>query len=323
MARPVALVTNFSKTAFPRLLAEIEAGPRPPIADWCIGTYGISKPMADAIAAARFRYAPVFAIQPRTSKRIRERRRVRKAETELLDPEFAGKIPGGNAVLPPANQRAWGIEFGRRYRDYIRRQRSAGVRIDTWQFDEILGKCATSSAHRAFAGGILHGLANGRPELGDQHEKGFVWFGLKPLTDIPAPASGTEAARFWDEVAQATLLLVGEEYPAFHGSAEQAAREKAVGQQRLNGGLHPDLARKYVCLMTPGWTHSASLLGNVDDKPPAFVTDWRQGFIRARSEMEHPQGFGQFRFTAANLRPNERLRDAVASLHFANRQLNP
>jgi hypothetical protein len=177
MARPVALVTNFSKTAFPRLLAEIEAGPRPPIADWYIGTYGISKPMADAIAAARFRYAPVFAIQPRTSKRIRERRRVRKAETELLDPEFAGKIPGGNAVLPPANQRAWEIEFGRRYRDYIRRQRSAGVRIDTWQFDEILGKCATSSAHRAFAGGILHGLANGRPELDDQPEKGFVWFG--------------------------------------------------------------------------------------------------------------------------------------------------
>jgi len=323
VARPVALVTNFSKTAFPRLLAEIVAGPRPPIADWYVGTYGISKPMADAIAAAELRYAPVFAIQPKTSKGIRERRRVRKAEAELLDREFEGKIPGGNAVLPPSNQRAWGIEFGRRYRDYMRRQRKDGVHIHRWQFDEILGKCATDPAHRAFAGGILHGLTNGRPELEDEPEKGFVWFGLDPLTDIPGPASGNEAARFWDEVAQATFLLVGEEYPRFRGSSEQAAREKAVGQQRLDGGLHPGLRRKYVCLMTPGWTDSVSLQGNVDHKPPAFVTDWRQGFIRARSELEHPQGFGQFRFTEANLRPNERLRDAVASLHFANTQIGP
>ena len=90
MARPIALVANFSKTAFPRLLAEIAAGRRPPIADWYIGTYGISKPMAGAIAAARIRYAPVFAIQPKTSSGVRERRRVRKAEAGLLDPEFAG-----------------------------------------------------------------------------------------------------------------------------------------------------------------------------------------------------------------------------------------
>ena len=83
MARPVALVANFSKTALSRILDEIKADPQPLIADWYIGTYRISKP--DAIAAARFRHAPVLAIQPRTSSRVRERRRVRKAEAMLLD----------------------------------------------------------------------------------------------------------------------------------------------------------------------------------------------------------------------------------------------
>jgi hypothetical protein len=193
MARPVALITNYGKTTFPRILGEIEAVPRPPIADWYIGSYGISKPQAEAIAAAGFRYAPMFAIQPDTSAGLRERRRVTKKEEALLDPELAGRIPG-SGVVPPVRPRAWGIEFGQRFRDYMRRQRQAGVQIATWQFDEILGKCATSAAHRAFAAGILRGLAEGRPELGEPVEQGFVWFGLKPLIGIPAPGFSEEAA---------------------------------------------------------------------------------------------------------------------------------
>lgn len=322
MPRPVALIANFSKTAFSKILAEIEAGPQPPVADWYIGTYGISKPVADAIAAAGFRYAPVCAIQPKTSPGIREQRRVRKSEAALLDPDFAGRIPG-SGVVPPVKPRAWGIEFGQRYRDYMRRQRRAGVSIDTWQFDEILGKCATSAAHRAFAGGILRGLTEGRPELGEAVEQGFVWFGLKPLTNVPDPTFSDETARFWEEVERATLFLVGEEYPMFRGSSAAAASEEAVGHRRLVGGLNRKLGRRYVCGMTPGWTSSSSLGGNVDGRPPEFVTDWRNGFIAARKGVQRPRGYAQFRFTDENVRPGERIKDAVVSLHFASRQLSP
>jgi hypothetical protein len=322
MPRPVALITNFSKTVFPRILSEIEAGPHPPTADWYIGTYGISKPVADAVAAAGFLYAPVFAIQPKTSSGVREQRRVRKTEAALLDPDLAGRIPGSGAVVPPVKPRAWGIEFGQRYRDYMRRQRRAGVQIDSWQFDEILGKCATSAAHRAFAAGILRGLAEGRPELGDTVEQGFVWFGLKPLTNVPGPSFSEETAHFWEEVERAALFLVGEEYPIFRGDTMSAATEQAVGHKRLVGGLHRELGRKYICGMTPGWTPSPSLRGNVDGKPREFVTDWRRGFIKSRKAVERPSGYAQFRLTHENVRPGARISDAVASLQFASVQLS-
>jgi hypothetical protein len=322
MARPVALITNFSKTGFPRILAQIEAGPRPPIADWYVGTYGISKPMAEKITAAGFRYAPVFAIQPHTSANVREKRRVRKAEASLLDPAFAGEIPtsGSPAIIPPAKRRAWGIELGQRYRDYMRKQRAAGVPIDTWQFDEILGQCASSAAFRDFVGGILRGLAEGRPELADRPEKGFVWFGFRALSELPSPASSDEVARFWKEVARATLFLVGEEYPFFRGNVTAAARDRAVGHQRLVGGIR-ELGRKYICAMTPGWKSSPGLRGHVAGTSPEFVTDWRQRFIEARIALQRPRGYGQFSFTRENLRPGERIDDAVASLHFASEQL--
>lgn len=323
MARPVALITNFSKNAFPRILAQVAAGPQPPVADWYIGTYGISKPMADKITAAGFRYAPVFAIQPRTSVKIRAQRRVRKAEESLLDPAFAGKIPGSGAIIPPAKRRAWGIELGQRYRDYMRKQRAAGVPIDSWQFDEILGQCASSAAYRAFVGGMLRGLAEGRPELADMPEKGFVWFGFKPLTEIAGPGSSDEVTRFWEELARATLFLVGEEYPFFRGSVTTAASDRARGHLKLVDSLHSELGRKYICGMTPGWKSSPGLRGNVDDKPLDFVTDWRQGFIEARTALQRPRGYGQFSFTKENLRPRDRIDDAVASLHFASERLAP
>jgi len=321
MARPVALIMNFSKTASSKIVSEIEAGPRPPVADWYIGTYGISKPLGQALAAAHVRYAPVFAIQPHTSSGVRERRRVTTKEAALLDREFAGKIPGSD-VVPPEKPHAWGVEFGQRYRDYMRRQRRAGVDLDTWQFDEILGKCATSAEHRAFAAGILRGLRLGRPELGDEIQRGFVWFGLQPLTEVPGPGSSDDCAQFWREVEQAALFLVGEEYPMFRGSSAAAASDKAAGHERLLAGLSKQLGRRYICGMTPGWTPSVSLGGNVDQKSPEFVTQWRQGFIAARKSARRPRGYAQFRLTNENVRPGERIADAVASLHFANRQLS-
>ena len=75
MPKPVALVTVFSKKpALERILDEIEALPRPLVADWYVGTYGIGARMAADIAATGCRFAPVFAIQPRTTKIVRQGR---------------------------------------------------------------------------------------------------------------------------------------------------------------------------------------------------------------------------------------------------------
>jgi hypothetical protein len=327
MARPVALITNFKPTALPRILHQIAAGP--PVADWYIGHYGISKKMAERITAEGFRYAPICAIQPQSSN-LRARRQLRKHEKEkvrLHDPDsarFAGQIPatGDPAIVPPSKRRAWGIEFGRRYRDYMRRNRDAGVDVHTWQFDEIVGKCATNAGFRAFVGGILRGLAEGRPELEDELEQGFVWFSFKALTELDDPADpADDVARFWEEVTRATLFLVGEEYPEFTGLPTDAARVKAKGHKRLSGSLQ-QLRRKYICGMTPGWKLSSpGLGGNVGDKTPDDVTDWRRDYIDARLALQRPRGYGQFSFTGkGNLKP-EHLDDAVASLRFASERL--
>ena len=324
MARPVALITTFSKNALPGILAAIEAGPQPPVADWYVGTYGISKAMASEITATGCRYAPVFAIQPKTTLRAREKRQVPKDHDSLLDPALAGEIPGKGAVIPPPpNRRAWGIELGQRYRDAMRKWRARDVHIDTWQFDEILGQCGSSAGHREFVGGILRGLAEGRPQLGDKLEKGFVWSAFTALR-LPGPASSDEVARFWEDLARAALFLVGEEFPAFRGNVTTAARERSAGHRRLVGGVHKELGQKYICGMTPGWKQPSpgGLQGNVDLKPPAFVTNWRKGFIDARIALERPRGYGQFNFVEGNAR-GEHLADAVASLHFASEQLGP
>jgi hypothetical protein len=153
-------------------------------------------------------------------------------------------------------------------------------------------------------------------------EQGFVWCGLRPLREIPSPDTSSEVAEFWQAVAKATLFFVGEEYPEFKGNPATAAAEHAAGHQRLVRGLQRGLGRKYICGMTPGWQNPmGGLHGNVDGKPLAFVTSWRQAFIKERRRLRRPRGYAQFSFTGGNLTPKERLNDAIASLHFANDQL--
>jgi len=76
--------------------------------------------------------------------------------------------------------------------------------------------------------------------------------------------------------------------------------------------------------MTPGWRpHSLGLGGNVDGKPLPFVTTWRSGFIDARIAAQRPRGYAQFNFRVENVRPPERIKDAVQSLHHACSQHGP
>jgi hypothetical protein len=326
--KPVAMVTVFGAAALERILDEVAAGPNPPIADWYIGTYGTSRAVAERVkGTAGCRYAPVFAIQPSTSMKTRLRRRVSKADAARLeDAAHAGEIPGSSAgsVLPPRDRRAWGIELGRRFRDELRANRASGIGVDAWQFDEILSECRTPgpNAHREFVGGVLRGLAEGRSKLGDTLEPGFVWSARRAITAL-AELSLADARPFLEDLDRAARFLVGEEYPDFRGDPGAAARQFSAGHQALvsSPGIRRALGERYVVGMTPGWRPAASGLGgNVDGKPLADVTEWRNGFLRARIAAARPRGYAQYNFVKENVRPIRRLEDAVQSLHHACRR---
>lgn len=327
--KPIALVTVFSALVLQRILDEIAAGPKPPIADWFVGTFGVNKAVAAQVAAVPgCRYAPVFCVQPQTGLQLRLRRRVSKEHTALVgDAVHAGEIPGSSQqqVLPPRDRRAWGLELGRRFRDQVRTARREGVAIETWQFDEILGECGragSSNAHREFVGGVLRGLVEGRPELGDKPERGFVWAAFTAIRDLPGLPIAGDLQRFWEDLDAAARFLVGEEYPPFRGEPAVEAGRFSSGHRALarSGTIRRSLGSRYVVGMTPGWRPSSTGLGgNVDGKPAAEVTKWRNGFIDARIATQRPRGFAQFNFVQENARP-ARVEDAVRSLHHACRQ---
>jgi hypothetical protein len=320
MAKPVAVIAAFSARALPRIL---DAIPQPPAADWYVGSYGINKQTSELVTAVPgCRYAPIFAIQPHTSAQARRRRDLPREQAAKLDGSHAGAVPG-DEVVPPSDQRAWGLELGRRFRDQLRANRTKGIQIDAWQFDEILAQCVSSAAGRAFVGGALCGLAEGRGKLGDELEQGLVWSARTAIEQLPGVAVTPEVQQFWEDVDRAALLLVGEEYPVFRGDASEAGRAFADGHRALlesSGEIRRSLGRRYVVGMTPGWIPSDGLLGNVDRKPLPFVMSWRKEFMEGRAAGRPPRGFAQFNFIEGNCKPN-RLEEAVASLHHAARLL--
>jgi hypothetical protein len=324
MAKPVALITAFSASVLPRILEAIADGPQPPLADWFVGTYGINKRASELILAVPgCRYAPVFGIQPHTSARARQRRDLTRQLAAKVDRTRVGAIPGGDEVMPSSEPRIWGLELGRRFRDQLRANRAKGIQIDAWQFDEILGQCATNAGARAFVGGILRGLAQGRRKLGDTPEQGFVWAATTAVARLPGLAITSEVQRFWEDLDLAALFLVGQEYPAFRGEPVDVGSGFAAGQRALlasGGEIRSSLGRRYLVGMTPGWIDSAGLLGNVDDKALQFVTSWRKGFVDGRIAGQKPRGFAHFNFVRGNAKPN-RIKDAVESLHHAAERL--
>jgi hypothetical protein len=326
--RPVALITAFTEPVLPRILEEIGDGPDPPVADWFVGTYGVNNSIAQRVVATPgCKYAPVFSIQPDNSRQARLRRRVPPEVASQLEAAHSGEIPGSSsgAVIPPGDRRAWGLELGRRFRDELRAVRAAGIPVSTWQFDEILGQCGqpgASNPHREFIGGVLRGLADGRPELDERHEQGFVWAARTAITRLPGLPIAGDLQRFWEDLDRATLFLVGEEYPEFRGNAGEVGRRFSDAHRALlgsPGAIRRSIGQRYLVGMTPGWRPaSTGLGGNVDGRPLAFVTSWRNGFIDGRIAAQRPRGYGHFNFRVENALP-ARAKDAVRSLHHACR----
>ena len=178
--------------------------------------------------------------------------------------------------------------------------RKAHPPLEVWQFDEVLGQCGTDSTYREFVGGVLAGLALGRPELGDRPQKGIVWVAQTAMTRLPHLAIDSAVQAFWEDLDRATLFLVGEEYPPFRGDPAAAAQRFADTQQALSSGgpIRKSLAQRYIAGMTPGWHAKAGsppkdlgLGGNLDSKPDPFVSTWRTGFIDGRIRAHQPSGF--------------------------------
>lgn len=324
MAKPVAVVAAFSAGVLPRILDTIVDGPQPPVADWFVGTYGVNRRASELIRATPgCKYAPVFGVQPNTSAAARRGRDLSRARALLIDRTRAGPIPGTD-VVPPTDQRAWGVELGRRFRDQIRANRDKGIQIDAWQFDEVISQVVSDQRARAFVGGILRGLAQGRRKLGDRLEQGLVWTAGLAVSGLPGLAVAGDVPQFWRDFDRAALFLVGEEYPFFRDDAAEVGRGLASGQRQFiasAGDIRRSLGKRYVVGMTPGWIDSDGLRGNVDGQPLGFVRTWRRGFVHGRCAGQTPRGFGQFNFVHDNALP-ARVTEAVTALHEAAERLS-
>jgi hypothetical protein len=315
-AAPALVFAYFELAHVRTLLDAIAAADIPPGTDVYVGTYGPGREVAEAVRSVPgVRYAPMFSIQPGTSRRAYAGRQLSPDEAASLDPRYAGAIPRSQPLAPLASsdRHAWGRELGCRFRDSIRRARREGVEVATWQFDELLrevagfASAAQQRAHREYTTGILEGLLHGRPELGDAAEQGLVWVAgsaLRRLPTVPVSSPGVEA--FWQALNEAASLYVGQEYVPFRGAPQARARESAVGQQLLlkEGVIRPQLGRRYAVGMTPGYHSRKDILGgNVDGLSPSAVDRWRERFVRERTALAPVAGFAQFNFCEGNRSP--------------------
>jgi len=287
-----------------------------------IGTYGPNQATADEVEALPATYAPLFSIQPSTSKQAYGGRRLPPEQNALLDPRYDHPLPLviPGEPLPARDHLKWGLELGRRFRDQMRTSGPGGAPIaTTWQLDEILRQVVdgpNADAHKLYATGILAGLRLGRPQLGDAPEQGVVFAARATLVALPelAAPTGSPVAQLWDAIDRAAHSYVGEEYMNFDGDPALAAASNAAGQKQMlaTGPTRRKVGMKYVAGMTPGQVHNPSLGGNIHNWPRSRVNAWRLRYVAARRAQTALAGFAQFDFTAQNADPTV-VTDAVAA----------
>jgi hypothetical protein len=245
----------------------------------------------------------------------RQKRRLPPELEPLVPKRLAGAVPPLNRLGSASARVSWGVELGARYRDAIRAASEAGAQVDSWQFDELVPSAAPAGAAplREFIRGVLRGLLNGRPVLGDTALRGFVWVAHSALS-IARLRITPELTTFWRMLSSAALAYVGEEYAPFDGDPRSVARAYASGQRALAAGgpVRRSLARRYVPGMTPGYNLAPSLGGNIHGWSRARVNAWRATYVqeRARSGVA---GFAEFDFRFKNSAPTV-MHDVMSAL---------
>jgi hypothetical protein len=328
----VLVVHLYRPNALAEILARLKAGKRPPETEVFLGSYGIRHLDATLISDIGAHYAPTFHLGPAVNVDIRSGRHDLPKDTPPFDNEFAGEFPvhPDEPWLPREKPRAWGFEIGRRFRDQLRAEQKIQPLIENWQLDEIPRECAIHPTRRAdfrlFVGGVVRGLAEGRPKLGDKLLPGFVWIGAGALEKLPGAALTSDVQFFWQDVNVGARYLIGEEYPTFlkgKGAATAAANAQAKPQKALAApGSKPRqaLAKKYVVGMTPGWHNpeDSGLNGNIGGALDlAGVASWRKEFIKARTKAQRPCGYGMFHFDGDFNTVPVRVKEAIDALTFA------
>lgn len=310
---PVVVASEFAPKDLPTIVAAGAAHDALKRVQLYIGSYGINKDTAALVKTLpSARYAPI--LMPR--KEQHSRRVISAADEARLGPEarrYAGPIPEDLMNAPEEEQRLWGVELGRRMRDRIRAAVKAGVPVDSWQLDEIFPTASKltdrGEVTRRYQAGIVHGLAHGRPRLGDRKMKGLIFIASPGRFSKLPVVEGNGTWTLVHEIDNAAERVLGEEYPRFVGNPREVARHFAQGQLRLRerGGVWASLARKYVPTMTPGMIrytdegNPSALNGNVLGLPEARVAAWRRAYIDERVRIG-TAGLAEYNFTHENAR---------------------
>ena len=192
---PVIVLHLYTEKARTRILNRLKAEKRPEDTKIFLGTYGINELDAAAITAKAIpdvHYAPTFHLAPDENAALRAKRPRPPRRSPTLEQVFAGQLPAHprDRRIPAKTPRAWGVELGRRFRDQLRQKELKPGSLD-WQLDEIPPECGRGELareFRLFIGGVIFGLAKGRPRLKDKPKPGFVWIAARGAGN-PAQAS--------------------------------------------------------------------------------------------------------------------------------------
>jgi hypothetical protein len=319
---PVVVISYYESRDLSRLVRAVKLAGMPAGVPLYFGNYAgggapsglLKKPVRMEHGPAGGRRAPIFPINPSA---FYAGRQLPARQAKRVGRSYSGRIRSFGWLLRGSTGRrvAWGRELGRRFRDRIRILRRLGVRVATWQYDEIQPSAAGSRgrAVRDLNRGILQGLTSGRPQLGDRNEQGIVFIASRALSLAQRPPT-PELEAFWSTVDRAALRLVGEEYVAFEGDPGALAAAYATGQRAMYaaGGARGSLARKYVLGLTPGYLRGGGYGGNVHGRSRTEVNAFRDAYVRQRVTVG-VAGLGQFNFTGAN-RSSTAIGDAIRAL---------
>jgi hypothetical protein len=218
-----------------------------------------------------------------------------------------------SALQPTAGRRvSTGREAGRSFRDAIRSLPGAA---ETWQFDELSYRVASSRPVREFTRGVLDGMLHGRAQ--DPDMSGFVWLAGRAFS-LPLRPVDAELNAFWHVVDAAASHIVGEEFPPFVGDPAGAARAEDAGRRALAAGgpIRRSLATRYMAGITPGYRLAPGLGGNVEGRSRTFVNSWRGRYLAGRRKAG-VRSFAVFNFRFGNASPqvmNDVLRAIVRAL---------
>lgn len=264
---PPAIFANYARRELPLVL---EAARRvPPQNPVVIGTYGINKD--DALAAHSLpngRYAPIFAL-------------VRKKAPAL----FEG-IPELKDLKTWKEGFDAGKEIGLRMRDRIEAAQAAGVKIDSWQLDELWPSLTDNDnplrdqIGREYIRGAVEGLSQGR---NGELMKGYVY--VAKFNRLAERGNSGEMKRMWATLDRATLGVLGEEYPPFRGDPADAAARHARGVDLVKryGEHGANVAKKYIPTLTPGFRGSPSLGGRQPGQSVEEARAWQDRYTDLRS----------------------------------------